>query len=120
MAPSQSIEPKLLYRRLDSLFSALDPARPQRDLLESFLEEAFRTLKDDLRLRSGMLYAERGDAFELLKHIGARDGLPEEMSPGVPPLSLVLKHRAYIFADPESAGQPPSDAARAAVASAIS
>jgi sigma-B regulation protein RsbU (phosphoserine phosphatase) len=120
MPSPQGVEPKLLYRRLDSLFSALDPARPQRDLLESFLEEAFRTLKDDLRLRSGMLYTERRDAFELLKHVGERDGLPEEMSPAVPPLSLVLKHRAYIFVDTESwIGQLPLPMHRAAAAMVV-
>jgi sigma-B regulation protein RsbU (phosphoserine phosphatase) len=117
MSTLQRVEPKLLYRRLDSLFGALDPTRTQRDLIESFLEEAFRTLKDDLRLRSGMLYAERRDAFELLRHVGERDGLPEEMSPAVPPLSLVLKHRAYIFADTESwVGQSlPTERAAAAI-----
>jgi sigma-B regulation protein RsbU (phosphoserine phosphatase) len=102
MASPPRLEPKLLYRRLDSLFGALDPARPQRELLESFLEESFRTLKEDLRLRSGMLYAERRDSFELLRHVGERDGLAEELNPAVPPLSLVLKHRAYIFVDTES------------------
>jgi len=103
MAFPPRAEPKLLYRRLDSLFGALDPGRPQRDLLESFLEEAFRTLREDLHLRSGMLYAERRDSFELVKYVGdVEDGLTEELSPATPPLSLVLRHRAYIFADTEA------------------
>jgi sigma-B regulation protein RsbU (phosphoserine phosphatase) len=64
-----------------------------------------------------MLYTERRDAFELLKHVGERDGLPEEMSPAVPPLSLVLKHRAYIFVDTGSwVGQLPVPVERAAAA----
>ena len=37
MASPPRVEPKLLYRRLDSLFGSLDPARPQKDLLESFM-----------------------------------------------------------------------------------
>jgi len=103
MSSPPRVEPKLLYRRLDSLFGALDPARPQRELLESFLEEAFRTLREDLRLRSGMLYAERRDSYELVNRVGeAETGLDEELSPAVPPLSLVLRHRAYIFTDTES------------------
>lgn len=120
MATLPRVEPKLLYRRLDSLFGALDPRRPQRELLESFLEEAFRTLQEDLRLRSGMLYAERRDAFELLKQVGEREeGLVEELDPALPPLSLVLRHRAYIFVEPEAwAGGPlslPSERAAAAI-----
>ena len=43
---------KLLYRRLDSLFGTLKPNRPARRVLESFVEEAFRTLRDDLWLRN--------------------------------------------------------------------
>ncbi len=54
---------KLLYRRLDSLFGALNPRRPQGAVLESFLEDSFRTLKDDLRLRAALLYSEKRDDF---------------------------------------------------------
>ncbi|HUL76372.1 MAG TPA: hypothetical protein VL691_03835, partial [Vicinamibacteria bacterium] len=56
---------KLLYRRLDALFGALKTRRAQPKLLEAFLEDAFVNLKDDLRLRGGLLYAERRDNFAL-------------------------------------------------------
>ena len=42
---------KLLYRRLDALFGSLKTRRPQPKLLDSFLEDCFANLKDDLRLR---------------------------------------------------------------------
>jgi sigma-B regulation protein RsbU (phosphoserine phosphatase) len=115
MSSSARVEPKLLYRRLDSLFGSLDPKRPQRELLESFLDEAFRTLRDDLGLRSGMLYAARRDSFVLLKQVGVADAVPEELSPTEAPLSLVLRHRAYIFVGPESWPTPSSRAAAAIV-----
>jgi sigma-B regulation protein RsbU (phosphoserine phosphatase) len=103
----QRLEAKLLYRRLDALFSALDPGRPQRELLESFLENAHRTLKDDLRLRAALLYAERRDGFELMKTAGDAGGpVREDLDPGQPPLQLVNKHRVYIFPDPRAEDSP--------------
>jgi sigma-B regulation protein RsbU (phosphoserine phosphatase) len=113
------LEPKLLYRRLDSLLGALDPSRPQRPLLESFLDDAFRSLKDDLRLRAALLYGERRDGFELLKAAGeALTPLPELLEPTLPALGAIFRHRVYIFpnaadeAAPERFGVlPPGPAA---------
>ena len=47
------LDPKLLYRRLDGLLGAFDPARPGAVLMRSFLTDAFRVLGDDLRLKAG-------------------------------------------------------------------
>jgi len=63
---------KLLYRRLDALFDALKTRRAQPKLVEAFLEDCFTTLRDDLRLRAGLLYAERRDGFVLVKAVGTR------------------------------------------------
>ena len=112
MTPSDTqspprLEAKLLYRRLDALFGALDPSRPQRELLESFLEDAFRTLRDDLRLRAALLYAERRDGFELVKQAGDPGGpVREELDPAQLPLQLLFRHRVYIFPDPLGEGTP--------------
>lgn len=101
------LEAKLLYRRLDALFGALDPSRPQRALLESFLEEAFRALREDLRLRAGFLYAERRDHYELLHRVGEPQLLAaEELDPGAAPLRLALRHRVYLFPDPGAEEAP--------------
>lgn len=97
---------KLLYRRLDSLFATLDPRLPPRKVLESFLEEAVRTLRDDLHLRAGLLYSEGRDEFTLAKTVGDPGRpLAESLDPAQPPLSLVFRHRVYIF-DPEAEGSP--------------
>ncbi len=101
------LEAKLLYRRLDSLFGAFDPARPQRAVLESFLDDVFGALRDDLRLRAGALFGERRDGFELVRRIG--DGIvvePDAVDPGAPPLALPLRHGVYIFADAEDERSP--------------
>ena len=65
------LDAKPLYRRLDSLLGSLDPTRPRRELLESFLETAFNTLKDHLHLRAALYYDETRDDFALIKQVGA-------------------------------------------------
>lgn len=98
---------KLLYRRLDALFGSLKTRRPQPKLLETFLEDCFANLKDDLRLRAGLLYAERRDNFALVKAVGD-PGLPlaETLDPALPTLAEVKRHRVYIFRDPDADGSP--------------
>jgi sigma-B regulation protein RsbU (phosphoserine phosphatase) len=98
---------KLLYRRLDALFGTLDPKRPPQKALESFLEDAFRTLHEDLRLRAGLLYAERRDGFALTKTVGDPDSpVAEALDPSRAPLSLIFRHRVYIFSDLNAEGSP--------------
>lgn len=101
------LEAKLLYRRLDSLFGALDPSRPQKEVLESFLGEAFKTLKDDLRLRAGLLYGERRDGFSLLAQVGdPGDPVAESLDPSLSPIERIFRHRVYIFSNPLDAASP--------------
>src|SRR5688572_33448954 len=95
------LDGKLLYRRLDRLFSELDPVRAPRELMDWFLPHAFETLRTDLRLEAGILYAEGRDGFELVRTVGRLAGTAAAAINGGPvPLSLVLPHGVYIFADP--------------------
>jgi serine phosphatase RsbU (regulator of sigma subunit) len=110
MEPEGRLEPKLLYRRLDGLLGAFDPARPGAVLMRSFLADAFRFLGDDLRLKAGTLYTERRDDFERVDGVGdeAR-GMPETLDPSSCVLRLVLHHGVYLFDAPlrgEGAGDP--------------
>src|SRR6266536_3982827 len=96
-ATAPRLDAKLLYRRLDSLFGALDPELPPRRLMESFLEDAFETLRGDLRLHAGVLYCEGRDGFSLLKTVGRLDRPAAEAFDGqMRPVSLVLQHGVYI------------------------
>jgi len=101
------LDAKVLYRRLDSLLGALNQSRPQGQLLELFLEDFFKTLKDDLHIRGAALYAERRDAWELVKQVGDLPApVAEILDSGLAPLQLVFRHRVYIFADPGSEDSP--------------
>jgi sigma-B regulation protein RsbU (phosphoserine phosphatase) len=98
---------KLLYRRLDALFGSMKTRRPQPKLLESFLEDCFLNLRDDLRLQGGLLYAERRDNFALVRVVGA-PGAPvaETLDASLSPLAEVARHRVYIFREPDAEGSP--------------
>ncbi|HUG54619.1 MAG TPA: PP2C family protein-serine/threonine phosphatase [Vicinamibacteria bacterium] len=101
------LEAKLLYRRLDSLFGALDPELPPRRLMESFLEDAFTTLRGDLRLQAGLAYAEGRDDFSLLKAVGRLEDTPQDgFESALRPVALVLQHGVYIFPDPDHDDAP--------------
>ena len=120
MAPENRLDPKLLYRRLDGLLGAFDPARPGAVLMRAFLGEAFRSLGDDLGLKAGTLYAERRDEFERVEGVGdeARR-MPETLECSSSVLRLVLQHGVYIFDAPfpgEGAGAPALPWPSAAVA----
>jgi sigma-B regulation protein RsbU (phosphoserine phosphatase) len=98
---------KLLYRRLDKVFGDLKPRRGQPRLVEAFLEECFASLGDDLRLRAGLLYAEKRDGFLLSRSVGERLApLAEALDPAQPPIAEVVRHRVYIFGDPGAEAAP--------------
>ncbi len=99
---------KLLYRRLDALFDSLKTRRAQPKLVEAFLEDCFATLRDDLRLRAGLLYAERRDGFVLVKAVGDVPGASpsETLDPERPPLADLVHHRVYVYRNPDLDGSP--------------
>jgi phosphoserine phosphatase RsbU/P len=105
MSTQPRLDAKPLYRRLDALFSSLDPKVPQGSLLESFLDLFFVNLKDPLRLKAACVYAERRDDFALLKAVGEFDrALPDTIEREIPPLDLLYRHRVYIYGDPSAEG----------------
>jgi len=107
MDGSSHLEAKLLYRRLDSLVGALDVARPGKNVVVTFLEEAFLALRDDLRLRAAVLYAEKREGFGLVKSVGEpRVSAKETLDASAPPVGLVLQHGVYIFPEPGAEGTP--------------
>jgi sigma-B regulation protein RsbU (phosphoserine phosphatase) len=102
MSNAAGLDAKLLYRRLDSLFGKLEAGGPARRVLEVFLDDAFRTLRDDLALRAAALYAERSDRFALVAQAGEPGGVLADALPlRAPALTLTLEHSVYIF--PEGA-----------------
>jgi len=109
MTPVESprLDAKLLYRRLDSLFGTLDARRSIEKVLRSFLEQAFETLRDDLRLGGAALFREGRDAYRLAARVGEPgEPLSETLPADSPPLVAVQKHGVFIFPDPWAEGSP--------------
>jgi sigma-B regulation protein RsbU (phosphoserine phosphatase) len=98
---STKLEAKHLYRRLDALFRSIEKARTPRRLVEGFLEGVFSELAEPLRFRSALLYMERPSGFRLSKQMGEpqKDAFDTLAAEGEP-LSLVLQHRVFLYADP--------------------
>ncbi len=98
---SPKLEAKHLYRRLDALFRTIEKARTPRRLVEGFLDGVFRELSEPLRFRSASLYMERPSGFRLSKQMGEPiAGAFDTLSPDESPLSFVLQHRVFLYADP--------------------
>jgi hypothetical protein len=96
-----------LSQGLHSLFNKLDRQRPDGRFLGAFVEEAFEALKAELRLQGVLVYAERRDGFELRSVVGLEpDAFPQWVAPTCRSLTLVRRHRVYLFADPQEDGSP--------------
>jgi sigma-B regulation protein RsbU (phosphoserine phosphatase) len=102
-----TLDAKLLYRKLDSLFGGLEPNSSQEEILKSFFDQSFRTLQEGLRLRAALYYQERSDGFELMRIAGNPGGaVAENLDATTPSLQLLFKHLVYIYANPEAEEAP--------------
>jgi sigma-B regulation protein RsbU (phosphoserine phosphatase) len=100
---SPRIEAKHLYRLLDALFRSIEKARTPRRLVEAFLDGLFRELAGRLRFKSASLYIERVSGFRLSKQLGEPlESAFDTLSPDTEPLSQVLRHRVFLYADPDT------------------
>jgi sigma-B regulation protein RsbU (phosphoserine phosphatase) len=118
-APFAAVEPDLLYQKLNTLFNGLEHQARDGQPLESFVEDAFQALKLDLRLLGVLVFVERREGFELRKQVGEwKEAAGESIPASSPTLRQVLRHRVYIFADPEEPGSPWREGILPCVASA--
>jgi sigma-B regulation protein RsbU (phosphoserine phosphatase) len=96
--PVRRLDAKLFYRKLDSLFYAMDPSRPHMDLLKAFLEESFRALRDHLHLKACLYYEEDGEVFTLQQAAGETGaGIDGSLELSDSRLQALFQHNVYIF-----------------------
>jgi sigma-B regulation protein RsbU (phosphoserine phosphatase) len=104
---STRLDAKPLYRHLDKLFGSVERQRSRKKVMESFLEDFFRTLRHDLRLRGGVLYEPRRDNIALVKQVGDLSGaIAETLDPDSPPARRIFQHGVYLFAEPGGEDAP--------------
>jgi len=97
------LEPGSVPQGLHGLFNRLERRSQQGS---DFIEEVFLAVREDLGLRGLLVYGERRDGFELSHRVGEAEALAERIQPSWPPVAFVLRHRVYIFADPEEPDSP--------------
>ncbi len=101
MEPKEvQFQPKAFYRKLDSLLAVIGKASA-KDLNSLVLDELAQTFGPDLKIQSGCLYRRKGGSYEKVKGpVGASlEPWPVSVPRSDPAISLVIEHKAYIFAD---------------------
>ncbi len=98
-------QPKLFYRKFDSLLVRIEENPSTRDLLFQILDELVQSFKSDLRIRSGCIYHMQFGSFRLVRGpVGEPGGgWPLTMSKDEPVFKILYQHKSYIFADSEVA-----------------
>ena len=99
------IEPKTLYRELDAILGMIDTDHPDRKLFQTLLNELNRRFKDTLRIHASYSYGVRGKTFTMIhsteeertSKVSRRLPLDSEF------VQLILKHKSYLFEEPEIA-----------------
>jgi len=86
--------------KLDSLLAQIGKASA-KDLNSLVLDELAQTFGPDLKIQSGCLYRRKGANYEKIRGpVGAApEPWPVAISRSDPAISLVMEHKAYIFAD---------------------
>lgn len=88
-------EPKRFYRKLETLFHAVDIAGPGDRLLRTVLHDVVTVLGDELRISRGVVFALHEGHYEAVDSAGAE--LPGRIPSSDPGLALVLRHGTFIF-----------------------
>ncbi len=94
-------QPKIFYRKFDSLLVRIEENPSTRDLLFQILDELVQSFKNDLRIKSGCIYHMQFGSFRLVRGpVGEQgDGWPGTMSKDEPALKILAQHKSYIFTD---------------------
>jgi hypothetical protein len=95
----QEFQPKIFYRKFDSLLIRIEGITSTRDMLSLMLDELVQSFSDDLNIRSGCMYRLRFGQFVLVRGPIGDDsaGWPETMSRSDKVFTVMNEHKSYIF-----------------------
>lgn len=95
------LEPKIFYRKLDSLLTKIGNQKSGKDFLFSIVTELENTFGKDLRIGNGRIYEEKENNYVLISPL--RDAI-EQTAKSIPAespaLSELLRSKTYIFDNP--------------------
>ena len=100
----QEFQPKIFYRKFDSLLMKIEGITNMRDMLSLMLDEFVQSFKDDLNIRSGCMYRLKFGQFVLVRGPMGEDSedWPETMPRTDQVFTILGQHKSYIFAEEES------------------
>jgi len=95
------LEPKIFYRKLDSLLTKIGSQNSGKDFLFSIVKEIENTFGKDLRISNGRIYEEEENNFVLISPVKETIEQTAKTIPAdSPALRELLKSKTYIFDNP--------------------
>ncbi|MGK9369177.1 PP2C family protein-serine/threonine phosphatase [Melioribacter sp. Ez-97] len=94
------IDPKIFYRKLDSLLAKIGTEKSGEDFLFTIVQELEKTFGEDLHICNGRIYVEQDDKFVLVSPKENKKNYLTEIPVDSDPLQALLKSKTYIFDDP--------------------
>ncbi|MCX6170867.1 MAG: PP2C family protein-serine/threonine phosphatase [Ignavibacteriales bacterium] len=95
------LEPKIFYRKLDSLLTKIGSQKSGKDFLFSIVKEIENTFGKDLRISNGRIYEEEENNFVLISPVIETIEQTAKTIPGdSPAMRELLKSKTYIFDNP--------------------
>jgi len=94
-------DPKAFYRELDKLLAAIRIDRTRRGLIPKVITLLESTFAGQLHINNGRMYEKRGDDFFLVYPKKYSQPWQGSLSSQSQVMRLALKHRSYIYSDPD-------------------
>lgn len=93
------IDPKVFYRRIDSLLANIAGKHTGNDYLIETLKKFETSFAADLHIGKGRVYENMGSYFALV-YPSSASGVTDELDAETPPMQALMKSGIYIFDDP--------------------
>jgi len=94
------IEPKILYRKLDSLLSKIGKQKNSKQFVFDIVEEIEKTFGSDLKLSNGRIYEKYDSEYKLIKHRGEIEKYKLSIPADLHSIVELEKSSTYIYDSP--------------------
>jgi phosphoserine phosphatase RsbU/P len=91
-------DPKLFYRKLDSILTGIGKRTSDKNFLSSILTELMQNFGSDLQIIDGAIFEQRTKTYEKIFTLGNYSWV-KSVNSSSPAVQLVLKHESFIYDD---------------------
>ena len=92
-------DPKLFYRKLDSILTGIGKRTSDKNFLSSILMELMQNFGSDLQIIDGAIFEQRTKTYEQIFSL-ANYTWVKSVNSNSPAVQLVIKHESFIYDDP--------------------